>query len=220
MNMNTKKWLILWLVLGLAGYCTYSLTLSCRTILQHQDNMASFGIAFWGQTLIDLAGVLVYSIIALGAYKNSITYKTMRWFQIFSGVFAGAGTIPLWIWLFPEVAEAVFTASFYQWLVVCVSISAVAMVMVVGITRLYCSGMNYRRLFISFIAVSLLFAFIQIGKKYGIANIDPRLLLAGIGFGALAYFFPSAARMLIQMVTILFAGIFAIVGGIFNRRDY
>ena len=220
MNVDVKKRLILWFTLGLIGYCIYRVVISCQIVLSEPESIPLLVSTFWVTALLSLAGFCFYSAIAFSIHKNSITDKTIRWLQLFSGLFAGGGTIPLWFWLFPDVAGLVFTGSFYQWLFVRSLPSVVAIVVAVGITHVYFEGVNCRRLIISFAATALLFALMQLCKKVGIAHIDIRLLIAGIGFGALAYFFPPAARMLVNMAVILFVGIFAIVGGIFNKHSY
>lgn len=218
MHQSTKMRVLLGALWGLAGYCAYSVAMACRTLLMHSERIPHFGITFWAPAILALVGMFFYSVVALRISKNTITHKTLCLFLLFSGLFAGVGTIPICIRLFPEFAEPVFTGSFYQWLFIRSSVSIIAMVVAVAIIRSYSDGKNWRYFIITFAITTLFIALLQIGKQYGITHIDSRLLLAGAGFAAFAYFFPNAARMMMNMAAVLFVGVFAAVGGVFNRH--
>lgn len=219
MYQSTRMRILFGSIWGLAGYCTYSVIVICRLLLSHPERMPYLGVAFWVPGVLTLVGMFLYTTVALRTPKNIMIPKAVQWFQLFSGLFAGIGTTLIWIWLFAEVTERGFTYNFYQWLLLRSLVSATAVLVAITITRSYSHERSYRYLIISFVTATLFCALLQLGEKFGIDHIDPQLLLAGAGFTVFAYFFPNAASLLVNIITVIFAVVFSIVGSIFNKRN-
>lgn len=222
MNVNTKKRLTVALLLGLAAYCGYESFLSVKEVLSDPKNLAYFSFEFWAFAVIAFVGIGLYAWTALSVLRVNLNDKQIYRLQIFSGIFSGGFTNILWFWLLN--ANATVT-NWYYWIAQACLVSVVVFAAAIAVTPLpgwKIELKRLKRLFLAFAVTALLFAAIQLGRKLGIANVDPLLLLAGGVFLVFAYFFPKPAAVIAQTAiagfTVMFAAIFAIVGGIFGNR--
>lgn len=186
MSANTKKRLTICLLAGLSAYCGYHLFLRVQAILSRPEQIPHFHVEFWMLMAIDLVGIWFYSRTALGVHRMNFDDKQIRLFQIFSGVFAGSFTDYLWFCLFNTVSVVS-----YQWIAQNCLVPAAAFAAAIAVTRMSGWRIGFRRLILAFAVTALLFAAIHLGRKLGIANVDPLLLLAGGAFLVFACFFRS-----------------------------